>query len=82
MASKLSALKIVESAHMPELKKLKDVLLKTKDCPLKTKDGLLKSEDVLLKTKDSPSVNNKLLTHILTNIPTHLHTDIRLRRLQ
>ena len=75
MASKLSALKIVESAHMPELKKGKDVLLKTKD-------GLLKTEDVPLKTKDSPSVNRKLLTHILTNGPTHQPTDIRLGRLQ
>ena len=45
MASKLFALKIVESAHMSELKKTNDVLLKTKD-------GLLKTEDVLLKTKD------------------------------
>ena len=44
MASKLSALKNVESAHMPELKKL-DILLKTKD-------GLLKTEDILLRTKD------------------------------
>ena len=71
MASKLPALKIVESAHMPELKKLK-----TYSC--KTKDGLLKTEDVLLKTKDGPCVNRKLLTHILTNVPTH----IRLGRLQ
>ena len=52
MASKLFALKIVESAHMSELKKTNDVLLKTKDGLLKTKDGLLKTEDVLLKTKD------------------------------
>ena len=42
MASKLSALKIVESAHVPELKKTKDVLLKTKDGLLKTKEGLFK----------------------------------------
>ena len=67
MASKLSALKIVESAHMSELKKTIDVLLRTKD-------GLSKTEDVLVKTKDSPSVNKKLLTHILTNVPTHPHT--------
>ena len=45
MASKLSALKIVESAHISELKKTKDVLWKTKD-------GLLKTEDILLKIKD------------------------------
>ena len=45
MPSKLSALKIVNSAHMLELKITKDILLKTKD-------GLLKTEDVLLKTKD------------------------------
>ena len=38
---------------------------------LKTTDILLKTEDVLLKTKDGPSVNRKLLTHILTNVPTH-----------
>ena len=44
--------KTVESAHMPEFKKSKDVLLKTKDSLLKSKDGLLKTEDVLLKTKD------------------------------
>ena len=44
MASKLSVLKIVESAHMAELKK-------TKDVPLKTKDGLWKNEDILLKLK-------------------------------
>ena len=56
---------------MPELKKTKDVLLKTKD-------GLLKTEDVLLKTKDGPSVNRKLLTHILTNVPIHPPTDIQL----
>ena len=48
---------------MPELKK-PDILLKTKD-------GLLKTEDILLKTKGGPSVNRKLLTHILTNVPTH-----------
>ena len=52
---------------MAELKKTKDVLLKTKD-------SLLKTEDVLLKTKDGPSVNRKLLTHILTNIPTYTQT--------
>ena len=54
--------------------------LKTKDILLKTKDGLLKTEDVLLKTKDSPSVNKKLLTHILTNIPT-THTHIKTSKL-
>ena len=43
---------------MPELKKLKMY-------------SLLKTEYMLLKTKDGPSVNRKLLTHILTNIPTH-----------
>ena len=69
MASKLLALKIIESAHMAELRKTEDVLLETKD-------GLLKTEDILLKTKDGPSVNRKLLTHILTNVPTHSHTDI------
>ena len=47
-------------AHMAELKKLKDILLKTTD-------GLLKTEDILLKTKDGPSVNRKLPTHILIN---------------
>ena len=60
---------------MFELKKTKDVLLKTND-------GLLKTEDVLLKTKDGPSVKRKLLTHILTNVPTHPHTDIWLGWLQ
>ena len=73
----LSALKTVEAAHMAELKKI-DILLKTKDGLLKTEDGLLKTEDVLFKTKDSPSVNRKLLTHILTNVPTQPHTDIPL----
>ena len=52
-------------------KKTKDILLKTKDSRLKTEDSLLKTEDVLLKTKDSPSVNSKLLTHILTNVATY-----------
>ena len=52
---------------MPKLQKNKDVLLKTKD-------SLLKTEDILLKTKDGPSVNRKLLTHILTYIPTNPHT--------
>ena len=47
-----------------------------------TKDDLLKTEDVHLKTKDGPSVNRKLLTHILTYIPAHPHTDIWLGRLQ
>ena len=41
---------------------------------LKTEDGLLKTKDVLLKTKDCPSVIRKLLTHILTNVPTHPQT--------
>ena len=36
--------KIVESAHMPELKKTKDILLKTKD-------GLLKTETYSWKLK-------------------------------
>ena len=68
MASKLSALKIVESAHMPELKKTKDILLK------KERNGLLKTEDVLLKPKDGPSVNRKLLIHIITYVKhTHRH---------
>ena len=60
MASKFSALKNVESAHMAELK---------------NKDGPLNTEDVLLKTKDGPSVNRKLLTHPKkhTNPPTHRH---------
>ena len=58
---------------MAELKKTKDILLKTKD-------GLLKTEDVLLKTKDDPRANRKLLTHILTNVPTHPHTDIQVGR--
>ena len=54
-------------------------LERTKNALLKTKDGLLKTEDILLKTTDGPSVNKKLLTHILTNIPiypstTHPHT--------
>ena len=53
------------------LLKTEDILLKTKDSLLKTDDGLLKTDDVVLKTKDSPSVNRKLLTHILTNIPTY-----------
>ena len=64
-----------------ELKKTNDILLKTKDGLLKTqdvlfktKDGLLKTEDILLKTKDGPSVNRKLLTHILINVPTYLPT--------
>ena len=54
MASKLSAIKNVKSAHMPELKKLKikGILLKTKDGLLKTKDSLMKTEDVLFKTED------------------------------
>ena len=60
----LSAIKVVESAHIAELKKAKDVLLKTKE-------GLLKTEDGLLKTKDGTSMNRKLLTHILTNVPKH-----------
>ena len=60
---------------MPELKKTKDILLKTKD-------SLLKTEAVPLKSKDGPSVNRKLLTHILTNIPTNPHTDIQLGQLQ
>ena len=68
--------KIVESAHMGELKKTKDILWKTKDGLLKTEDSLLKTEDILLKTKDGPCVNRMLLTHILTNVSTHLHTDI------
>ena len=55
----LSAVKIVESAHMAELKKIKDILLETKDGLLKTEDRLLKTEDILLKTKYSPSVNRK-----------------------
>ena len=50
------------------LLKTEDVLLKTKDGLLKTEDGLLRTEDVLLKTKNGPSVNRKLLTHILTNV--------------
>ena len=54
--------------------------MKTKDGLLKTDEGLLKTEHTLLKTKDSPSVNRKWLTHILTNIPTyqpiHPPTDI------
>ena len=41
---------------------------------MKTKDSLLKTEDVLLKTRNGPSVNRKLVTHILTNIPIHPHT--------
>ena len=45
MASKLSALEMVESAHMSGLKKTKDILLKTKDSLLKTKDGPLKTEE-------------------------------------
>ena len=49
---------------MPELKKTEDILLKPKD-------SLLKTEDILLKTKYGPSVNRKLLTHILTNVPNH-----------
>ena len=54
--------------------KTKDSLLKTEDILLKTKDSLLKTEDILLKTKDSSSVKRKLLTHILTNVPTYPHT--------
>ena len=61
--------------QLSALKKLLSQLtwlsLKTKDVLLKTKDSLLKTEDILLKTKDGPSVNRKLLTHILTNIPTN-----------
>ena len=75
MVSRLSALKFANSAHMSEPKKTKDVLLKTED-------GLLKTEDILLKTKDGPSVNGKLLTHILTNIPNHPYIDIQLGQLQ
>ena len=62
MASKLSALKIVESAHMAELQKTKDIPLKTKDSLLKTEDSLLKTKDISLKTKDSPSVNRNVPT--------------------
>ena len=62
--------KIVESAQMPELKKLQTYSWKLK--MVYWKKG----------TKDGPSVNRKLLTHILTNVPTHRHTDIRLGRLQ
>ena len=69
MASKLSALKIVKSAHMIELNKLKMYSWKLKTVLLRTTDGLLKTEDVLLKSKDSASVNRKLLTHILTKVP-------------
>ena len=58
------------------LNQLTRLSLKIKDVLLKTKDGLLKTGDILLKTKDGPSVNRKLLTHILTNIPTHQDTDI------
>ena len=47
----LSALKVVESAHMAEFKKTQDVLLKTKD-------GLLKTEDSLLKTEDEQKIAN------------------------
>ena len=57
----LSALKIVESAHMA------DVLLKTED-------GHLKTEDILLKSKDGPSVNRRLLTCILRSVSTHTQT--------
>ena len=49
-------------------------LKKTRDILLKTKDGLLKTEDELFKTEDAPSVNRKSLTHILTYVPTHPHT--------
>ena len=62
--------------------KTKDGLLKAEDVLLKTKDCLLKTEDILLKTRDGPSENRKLLTHNLTNVPTHPYTDIRLGRLQ
>ena len=62
---------------MPELKKTKGILLKTKDSVLNTKEGLLKTEDILLKTKDSPSVNSKLLTHILTNVPSYQPTHMQ-----
>ena len=54
--------------------KTKDIFLKTKDSLLKTEDGLLKTEDILLETKESPSVNQKLLPHILTNVSTYLPT--------
>ena len=50
------------------------VLKCIKNVLLKTKDGLLKTEDMLLKTEDGPSVNGQLLTHILTNVPTHKQT--------
>ena len=43
-------------------------------CSWKLKTVYWKLEDVLLKTKDGPSVNRKLLTHILTNVPTHTQT--------
>ena len=56
IASKLPALKIVESAHMPELKKTKDVLLKTKD-------GVLKTEDILLKARQSKCEQKIANTH-------------------
>ena len=51
--------------------------LKIKHVLLKTKDSLLKTEDILLKTKDGPSVNRKMLIHILIYVtshpPTHRH---------
>ena len=41
---------------------------------MKTRDSPLKTEDTLLKTKEGPSVNRKLLTHILKNLsPIHRH---------
>ena len=44
--------KIVESAHMPELNKLKMYSWKLKTVYWRTKDDLLKTNDILLKSKD------------------------------